>query len=45
MKNINGQINGIKYSISQSLVDTLKKLHNIDALTVIDKATKQGSKQ
>lgn len=37
-KTVEGEINGVKYSIDESIVEKLKIMHNIDAIEEIKKA-------
>ena len=40
-KEVKGTVNGIKYSIDESVVEQLKDMHNIDAIKEIEAALKQ----
>lgn len=40
-KEINGEVDGIKYTIDESLVERSKTVHNIDAIKEIEDALKQ----
>ena len=42
MKNkVEGDVNGIKYSVDESIVKRLKESHNVDAIKEIEDALKQ----
>lgn len=43
MKNneVTGEVDGIKYAIVESIVDRMKKEHNVDAIEEIRQALKQ----
>ena len=38
---VNGNIDGIKYSVDESIVTRLKESHNIDAIKEIEEALKK----
>lgn len=40
-KEITGEIDGIKYSIDESIVNTMQEVHNIDALKEIEDALRK----
>lgn len=41
MHNVNGIIDGIAYSIDESIVKRLKESHNVDAIKEIEEALKK----
>jgi len=41
MNDVNGVVNGVKYSIDPKIVERLKNSHNIDAIKEIEDALKK----
>lgn len=41
MHKVDGDVDGIKYSVDESIVKRLKESHNVDAIKEIEEALKQ----
>jgi hypothetical protein len=45
MERVDGEINGIKYSIDLSVIERLKENHNIDAVKEIEEALRKAKNE